>query len=83
MGRAERNQVTTQPRGETTGAPSPPVGGKEGVLETMLFYLGSEDENQFTGQRRHVRGSEAVCLRWGKQNLCKGLVLRGCTMASR
>lgn len=35
---------------ETTEALSPLMGGKEGVLKAMVFYLGSEDENQFTGQ---------------------------------
>lgn len=60
MGRAERRQITTQPCGETTGALSPLVGGggKEGVLKAMVFYLGSEDENQFTGQRGRRRGEK-------------------------
>lgn len=71
MGRAERSQVTTQPCGETTGAPSPPVGGKEGVLEAMVFYLGSEDENQFTGQRGHVRGEKQYVSDGGNRTCVK------------
>lgn len=49
MGRAERSQVSTQPHEETTGVQSPNVGGKEGILKRMVFYLRSEDENSSPG----------------------------------
>lgn len=57
MGRAERSQVSTQPHEETTGVQSPVVGGKEGILKRMVFYLRSEDEKQFT-RHRGCRGGE-------------------------